>query len=265
LRTENKLFFRKSNIEIKTPAEIDKMRIVGKVVGEILENLSHIIKPGISTKDIDKFAQNYIKSKNMSPAFLGVAGVNYPFPATACVSINDEVVHGIPSHLRKIKDGDIVSVDVGAIYNGYYGDAARTYPVGSISQSAAKLLEITERSLYESIKFALAGNRLGDISNAVQRTVEAAGFSIVRDFVGHGIGRDLHEDPPIPNFGQAGSGIKLIEGMVLAIEPMVNIGAYQVEMLDNDWTIVTKDGSLSAHFEHTVFISANGNEILTKV
>jgi methionyl aminopeptidase len=259
------LFFKKHNIETKTSAEINKMRIAGRVVGEVLEKLVQIIKPGISTKDIDKFSEKYIKSKNMLPGFLGVEGTTYPFPATACVSINDEVVHGIPSASRILRAGDIVSVDIGVIYDGYYGDAAKTYPVGNVSDTASNLLKITEMALYESIKFALSGNRLGDISNAIQRTAENAGYSVVRDFVGHGIGRELHEDPPIPNFGQAGTGVKLVSGMVLAIEPMINIGGYKVEMLDNDWTIVTKDGSLSAHFEHTVAITENGNEILTKV
>ncbi|MDR0822185.1 MAG: type I methionyl aminopeptidase [Endomicrobium sp.] len=259
------MFFKKNSIETKTADEINKMRVAGRVVGEVLDKLSSIIKPGISTKDIDKFSEKYIRSKNMLPAFLGVEGVKYPFPATACVSVNDEVVHGVPSSSRILRSGDIVSVDVGAFYDGYYGDAAKTYPVGKVSDSALNLLRITELSLYESIKFALSGNRLGDISNAVQRTAENAGYSVVRDFVGHGIGRELHEDPPIPNFGQAGIGLKLTAGMVLAIEPMVNIGGYKVEMLDNDWTIATKDGSLSAHFEHTVAITENGNEILTKV
>jgi methionyl aminopeptidase len=259
------LFFRKQNIELKTAEEIGKMRTAGRVVGEILQKLSGIIKTGITTKDIDIFSEKYIKLLNMIPAFLGVKGISYPFPASTCVSINDEVVHGIPSVSRILKSGDIVSVDIGVIYEGYYGDAAMTYAVGDISVAAAKLLEITELSLQKGIEQALPGKRLGDISYAVQKTAEDAMFSVVRDFVGHGIGRFLHEDPQIPNFGRAGEGIKLFPGMVLAIEPMVNAGSYEVCILNDNWTVVTKDGGLSAHFEHTVAITENGYEILTKV
>ncbi|MCL2334493.1 MAG: type I methionyl aminopeptidase [Endomicrobia bacterium] len=259
------MFFKKSSIELKTTAEIEKMRVAGRVTGEILEKLSEIIKPGISTKEIDKFAEKYIRSLKMIPAFLGVKGASYPYPASACVSINEEVVHGIPNESRVLKSGDIVSVDLGVIYEGYYGDAAKTYAVGSISDTAAKLLKITELSLQKGIEQALPGNRLGDVAFAVQKTAEDAGFSVVRDFVGHGIGRSLHEEPPVPNFGKAGTGVKLVAGMVIAIEPMVNAGGYQVFMTGDDWTVVTKDGSLSAHFEHTVAITENGNEILTTV
>ncbi|MDR1942623.1 MAG: type I methionyl aminopeptidase [Endomicrobium sp.] len=259
------MFFKKQAIEQKTAKEIEKMRIAGKVVGEILEKLSEIIKPGVTTKYIDEFSEKYIRKLKMTPAFLGVPGARYPFPASACVSINNEVVHGIPNASRVLKSGDIVSVDLGVFYEGYYGDAARTYAVGSISDTAANLLKITELSLQKGIEKALSGNRLGDVSNAVQVVVENAGFSVVRDFVGHGIGRNLHEEPQIPNYGKAGIGVKLLPGMVLAIEPMVNEGSYEVCMLDDDWTVVTKDGSLSAHFEHTVAITENGYEILTKV
>lgn len=259
------MFFNKSSIELKSKQEIEKMRIAGRAVGEILERLTDVVKPGATTKDIDLFVEKYIKSLKMKPAFLGVEGINYPFPACACVSINDEVVHGIPSASRVLRSGDIVSVDIGTIYEGYYGDAAKTYAVGNISDSAAKLLEATKKSLENGIKQAVAGNRLGDISAAVQKTAEEAGFSVVRDFVGHGIGRALHEDPPVPNYGKSNTGIKLVAGMVLAIEPMINAGSYEVEMLNDDWAVVTKDGSLSAHFEHTVAITENGNEILTKV
>jgi methionyl aminopeptidase len=258
------LFFKKQLIEQKTVKEIEKMRIAGKVVGEILERLFEIIKPGVTTKYIDEFSEKYIRKLKMTPAFLGVTGRRYPFPASACVSINNEVVHGIPNASRMIKSGDIVSVDLGVFYEGYYGDAARTYAVGSISDTAANLLKITELSLQKGIEKALFGNRLGDVSNTVQVVVENAGFSVVRDFVGHGIGRNLHEDPQIPNYGKAGIGVKLLPGMVLAIEPMVNEGSYEVCMLDDDWTVVTKDGSLSAHFEHTVAITEDGYEILTK-
>jgi methionyl aminopeptidase len=259
------MFFKKQSIELKTAKEIEKMRTAGRVVGEILQKLSRIIKPGITTKDIDIFSEKYIKSLKMVPAFLGVKGVSYPFPASACVSVNDEVVHGIPNASRVLKSGDIVSVDMGVIYEGYYGDAAMTYAVGDISAAAAKLLEITELALQKGIEQSLSGKRLGDISYAIQKMAEDAGFSVVRDFVGHGIGRSLHEDPQSPNFGRAGAGIKLLPGMVLAIEPMVNVGSYEVCMLDDDWTVVTKDGGLSAHFEHTVAITESGCEILTKV
>ncbi|AKL98692.1 type I methionyl aminopeptidase [Endomicrobium proavitum] len=259
------MFLKKKNIELKNAAEIEKMRVAGRVVGEILEKLTDIIKPGVTTKDIDEFSEKYIRSLKMVPAFLGVKGMSSPFPASACVSINDEVVHGIPNASRVLKSGDIVSVDMGVIYQGYYGDAAKTYAVGSISDTASKLLKITELSLQKGIEKALSGNRLGDVSHAVQKTVEAAGFSVVRDFVGHGIGRSLHEEPAIPNFGKPDTGVKLACGMVLAIEPMVNVGGYEVSMLEDDWTVVTRDGSLSAHFEHTVVITENGNEILTKV
>ncbi|MDR3196119.1 MAG: type I methionyl aminopeptidase [Endomicrobium sp.] len=259
------MFFKKLAIELKTAKEIEKMKVAGKVVGEILEKLYEIIKPGITTKDIDEFSEKYIRKLKMTPAFLGAPGASRPFPASACVSINDEVVHGIPNASRVLKSGDIVSVDMGVFYEGYYGDAARTYAVGSISDTAANLLKITELSLQKGIEKALPANRLGDISNAVQTVAETAGFSVVRDFVGHGIGRNLHEEPQIPNYGKADAGIKLLPGMVLAIEPMINEGSCEVCMLDDDWTVVTRDGSLSAHFEHTVAIMESGYEILTKV
>jgi methionyl aminopeptidase len=259
------MFFKSLNIELKTAREIEKMKIAGKVVGEILDKLSEIIKPNITTKDIDVFVEKYIRKSKMVPAFLGQKGISYPFPASACVSINNEVVHGIPNVSRVLRDGDIVSVDIGVIYEGYYGDGARTYAVGKISDTASKLLKVTEISLEKGIAQALMGNRLGDISCAVQEVVESEGFSVVRDFVGHGIGRSLHEDPQIPNYGQTKTGVKLMSGMVLAIEPMVNVGSYEVVTLDDDWTVVTKDGSLSAHFEHTIAITEHGYEILTKV
>jgi len=241
------------------------MKIAGRAVGEILNKLSDFIKPGATTQDIDDFVSKSIKSFKMLPAFLGVPGAKYPFPASACVSVNDEVVHGIPNASRALRAGDIVSVDIGVIYEGYYGDAAKTYAVGNISDAASKLLQITEMSLEKALEQAKPGNRLGDVSFAVQKIAEEAGFSIVRDFVGHGIGRALHEEPQIPNYGKAGTGVRLAAGMVLAIEPMVNAGGYKVEMLDDDWTVATKDGSLSAHFEHTVALTETGNEILTKV
>jgi len=259
------LFFERQNIELKTVKEIEKMRSAGRVVGEILQELSGVIKPGITTKDIDIFSEKYIRSFKMIPAFLGVKGMTSSFPSSTCVSVNDEVVHGIPSVLRVLKEGDIVSVDIGAVYEGYYGDAAKTYPVGGVSTVAAKLIEVTEMSLLKGIEQVLPGKRLGDISYAVQKTVEGAGFSVVREFVGHGIGRHLHEPPQIPNFGKAGTGVRLLCGMTLAIEPMVNAGGYEVYIDEDSWTVVTKDGGLSAHFEHTVLITENGCEILTKV
>jgi methionyl aminopeptidase len=258
------LFLKKYNIKLKTAEEIEKMRVAGKVVGEILFELSSIIKPGITTKYIDDFVENYIRSLNMIPAFLGVDGTNYPFPASACISVNNEIVHGIPNTLRILEFGDIVSVDIGVIYQNYYSDASKTYAVGNISNVASKLIRITELSLYKGIEQILPGNRIGDISNAIQKTVEDSGFFVVKNLVGHGIGKELHEDPQIPNYGEAGVGIKLLPGMVFAIEPMVNVGTCDVCTLDNGWTIVTKDGSLSAHFEHTVAITEFGYEILTR-
>ncbi|MDR0956599.1 MAG: type I methionyl aminopeptidase [Endomicrobium sp.] len=257
--------FKRRNIELKTEKEIEKMKIAGKVVGDILQKLFEIIKPKITTKDIDIFVEKHIRSLNMVPAFFGVKGQKCSFPASTCVSINNEVVHGIPSAERKLKSGDIVSVDIGVLYEGYYGDAARTYGVGVVSDIAVKLIKVTEQSLYEGIKRVLPGNRLGDVSNAIQKTVDNAGFSVVRDFVGHGIGRALHEEPQVLNYGQKGTGVKLLPGMVLAIEPMVNAGSYEVFMLDDGWTVVTADGNLSAHFEHTVAVTEYGYEILTKV
>jgi methionyl aminopeptidase len=261
---DNGLLFKKQSIELKTEKEIAKMRVAGRVVGEILYGLSDFIKPGVTTKDIDIFSKERIKAHGMEPAFLGVKGVSYPFPSVACVSVNDEVVHGIPKTSRSLMSGDIVSVDMGVIYDGYYGDAAKTYAVGDVSDKAFKLLEITELSLQKGMEQAVKSNRLGDISFAIQKTAEEAGFSVVRDFVGHGIGRRLHEEPQIPNFGKAGTGIKLLPGMVLAIEPMVNEKSCEVYMLDDDWTVVTKDGGLSAHFEHVVAITENGFEVLTR-
>jgi methionyl aminopeptidase len=264
-RGVSKLFFGRCNVELKTQKEIEKLRVAGRVVGEILQKLAGFIKPGITTKDIDLFSEEYIRSRKMLPAFLGVKGALSPFPASACVSVNDEVVHGIPKVSRKLKNGDIVSVDIGVVYDGYYGDAARTYSVGQVSEVAGRLIRTTEMSLQKGIEQALAGNRLGDISFAVQETAEVEGFSVVRDFVGHGVGRLLHEEPQIPNYGKAGTGIKLKAGMVLAIEPMINEGGYEVCLEKDSWTVTTRDGSLSAHFEHTVAITEEGYDILTKV
>ncbi|MDD5021695.1 MAG: type I methionyl aminopeptidase [Endomicrobiaceae bacterium] len=250
-----------NKLELKSSSEIAKMRVASKAIAEILEDLKSFIKPGITTKDIDVEVSKKIRSFNMKPAFLGYGG----FPASACVSINNELVHGIPNDSCVLSSGDIVSVDVGTIYDGYYGDAAYTYPVGKISDSTKKLLQVTEDSLYVAIEQVKPGNRLGDVSYAVQKYVESFGYSVVRDYCGHGIGRNLHEEPSVPNFGKNGTGVKLEEGLVIAIEPMANAGKYHVDVLPNGWTVVTRDGSLCAHYEHTVFVTKNGYEILTKI
>ncbi|MDR2709655.1 MAG: type I methionyl aminopeptidase [Elusimicrobiota bacterium] len=258
--------FNSIKVELKTQREIEKMRIAGKLVGEILNSLETFIKPGISTQDIEDFVLAQIKDAKMDAAFLGYPkGSANPFPCACCISINEEVVHGRPNPNRKLKDGDIVSVDTGTIYDGYYGDAAKTYAVGQISQEAKKLLAVTEQALENAIKIALPNNRLGDIGWTVQTTAEENGFSVVRDYGGHGIGRNLHEDPHIQNFGKKNTGLKLEAGMVLAIEPMLNIGTYKVKTLADGWTVVTKDSSLSAHFEHTIAITKDGNEVLTRM
>jgi methionyl aminopeptidase len=259
------LFFKKQRIELKTIREIKKIEIAGEILGKMLHKLSEIIRPEITTESIDVFSSEYIRSSKMIPAFLGVRGINSTFPASACVSVNNEVVHGIPKASRILKSGDIVSVDIGVFYDGYYADAARTYIVGDTSDVAKKLLKVTELSLEKGIEQMLPGNRLGDISYAIQKTAESNGFSVVRDFVGHGIGRFLHEAPQIPNFGRANTGVKLLPGMVFAIEPMLNVGSCEVCMMDDGWTVITKDASLSAHFEHTVAITESGYKILTKV
>lgn len=249
------------SIELKSPSEIEKMRVAGRAAAEILEGLKVFIKPGISTKDIDVEVYKRTRSFNMKPAFLGYGG----FPASACVSVNDELVHGIPNDSRVLSSGDIVTVDIGTIYEGYYSDTAYTFPVGKINNSAKKLLQVTEDSLYIAIEQVKPGNRLGDVSYAVQNYAEGFGFSIVREYCGHGVGRDLHEEPNVPNFGKPGTGIRLVEGMTFAIEPMVNFGKRHVDVLSNKWTVVTRDGSLCAHFEHTVVVTKDGCEILTKI
>ncbi|WMJ80361.1 type I methionyl aminopeptidase [Clostridium sp. MB40-C1] len=245
-------------IIIKNNKEIEYMRQAGKVVAETLLEIEKIVKPGISTGELDRIAEEYIKSQNAVPSFKGY----YGFPASICASVNNEVVHGIPGK-RVLQEGDIISIDCGAILNGYHGDAARTFAVGEISEEAKKLIEVTQKSFFQGIEKAIIGNRLTDISSAVQEYAEGQGYSVVRDYVGHGIGRDMHEDPEIPNFGRPGRGPKLTEGMVLAIEPMINIGQYNVKVEPNGWTVVTNDGTLSAHYENTVAIMKNGPEILT--
>lgn len=246
---------------IKSIREIKKIRAACRIVAETLESIKQIIRAGINTKDIEKAADREIRMRGGVPAFKGYRG----YPASVCVSINEQVVHGIPSTAVILKDGDIVSIDIGVLLDGFYGDAAITVPVGNISAEASRLLKTTEESLYAGIKKAVAGNRVSDISAAIQEHVEVNGFSVVRAFVGHGIGRFLHEEPQIPNFGKPGRGQRLKEGMTLAIEPMVNVGGSDVMILKDGWTAVTSDGSFSAHFEHTIAIVDNGQEILTKV
>ncbi len=247
-------------IILKSQDEIERMAVAGRIVAEVLEEIRNIVAPDVTTHELDKFAESYIKSKGASPAFKGYRG----FPASICTSVNEQVVHGIPSSER-LREGDIVSLDTGVYYNGFYGDAALTLTVGEVSKDAKKLLSVTEKSLYLGIEKAVAGNRLFDISSAIQNQAESEGFSVVRSFVGHGIGRELHEDPQIPNLGRQGEGPMLKEGMTLAIEPMVNAGTWDVEILDDGWTAVTKDKNLSAHFEHTVAITSNGPVIFTKI
>ena len=246
-------------IVIKSPAEIEIMRGPNRIVGELLVYLKSLVKPGITTGELDKKAEVFIRKQGGIPAFKGYNG----FPATICASINEEVVHGIPGK-RELKEGDIIGIDLGAIKDGFYGDAARTFSVGKVDDASKRLMAVTEASLRKGIAQAVAGNRLYDISHAVQEHVEAAGFSVVRDFVGHGIGRQLHEDPQIPNYGSPHQGPLLEEGMVLAIEPMVNQGTWQVKVQDDGWTVVTADGKRSAHFENTIVITKNGPEVLTR-
>jgi methionyl aminopeptidase len=245
---------------LKSPEEIEKTKASNVIVADILSELRKMVKPGITTIELDRHSEKLALENSAKPAFKGYRG--YPF--SLCTSVNSEVVHGMPSN-RVLKSGDIISLDFGIFHEGYYGDSAITIPVSEVSDVAARLIGTTEEALYNGIKEARAGNRLGDISAAVQEHVEAAGFSVVRDFVGHGIGESLHEDPQIPNFGMRGKGIELKPGMVLAIEPMVNEGTYRVKVLDDGWTAVTADGKLSAHFEHSVAITEYGPIILSKI
>lgn len=245
-------------IQYRSSREIEKLRKAGRVVAEILDLISDNIRPGVTTRQLDRLAAERFKKRKARPAFLGYQG----FPAGICVSIDDEVVHGIPGE-RRLAEGEIVSVDVGAEVDGYFGDSARSFAVGKASGTARKLLSVTEEALDRGIKACIAGNRMGDLSSAIQSYVESKGFSVVRDLVGHGIGKKMHEEPQVPNFGEPGTGIELKEGLVVAIEPMINAGEYKVRVLPDGWTIVTDDGSLSAHFEHTVAITSNGPEILT--
>jgi methionyl aminopeptidase len=245
-------------IILKSPHEIEKMRVSCRIVAEILELLKEHVKPGVTTLELNVIAEYEAKKRRAKSAFKGYSG----YPYSLCCSINDQVVHGMPSH-RELLDGDIISLDFGVIVDGFYGDAALTIPVGKIAEKAARLIEVTEKSLYAAIDYVSPLNKLSDISYAVQSYVEAQGFSVVRDFVGHGIGKSLHESPQIPNFGLPGRGVKLKPGMVLAIEPMINEKGPDVKVLSDGWTAVTCDGGLSAHFEHTVAITPHGSEILT--
>lgn len=245
-------------ITIKTEEQIEKMRVAGQILARLDEILRAEIKPGVSTKHLDAIAEEYIRSQGAVPSFKGYSG----FPASICASINEEVVHGIPSH-RTLRDGDIISIDMGSYINGYHGDCARTYGVGEISEKDKKLIEITRQSFFEGIKYARAGCHLHEIGAAVQKYVEANGFGVVRDYVGHGIGRNMHEDPAIPNYRQIGRGPKLLKGMVLAVEPMVTTGSYDVRVLDDGWTAVTADGLNAAHYENTIVITDGEPEILT--
>jgi methionyl aminopeptidase len=243
----------------RSVAELERMRAAGRLVGEVLSELTGRVAPGVTTAELDELAEELIRQAGAVPAFKGYHG----YPATICASINEEVIHGIPNGTRVLNEGDVISLDVGASLDGYFGDSAVTLAVGRVTEAAATLLRVTEESLYKAIECVRPGGRISDIGHAVQRHVEAYGFSVVREFVGHGIGQRMHEEPQVPNYGEPGRGPRLAEGMVLAIEPMVNAGKPAVKVLGDGWTAVTKDGSLSAHFEHTVAVTADGPWILT--
>ena len=245
-------------IIVKSPRQIEYMREAGRITAGARSIARQAIAAGVSTAEIDKEVYNFITKSGATPSFLNYGG----FPGSACISVNEELIHGIPGK-RIVRKGDIVSVDVGAKIHGFHGDCAGTYPCGEVSEETKRLIEVTRQSFFEGIKYAKAGNRLGDISAAIQEYVERHGYSIVREYVGHGIGANLHEDPSVPNYGQAGRGPRLVKGMTLAIEPMVNAGAAAIRVLDDDWTVVTKDGSLCAHYENTILITDGEPEILT--
>lgn len=246
-------------IVIKSKREIDLMREPCKVTAELFEDLAGFIKPGISTKDIDKFVEDRYQKHKMKPTFKGYGG----FPAAACVSVNEEIIHGIPSERRILKEGDIVSVDIGGTYHGYNSDAARTFPVGNISAEDQKLIDVTRQSFFEGIRYAMPGYRIHDIGHGVQQYAESHGMGVIRDYTGHGTGSKLHEDPLIPNYGKAGTGAKIQAGMTLAIEPMLALGTYECRVLANDWTVVTLDGKKAAHYENTILVTEGEPEILT--
>ena len=246
-------------VTIKTARELSKMKDACRISAEALRVAGEAVKPGVTTYEIDTIVRNYIEKQGATPSFLGYGG----FPASACISVNNVVIHGIPSKKCVLREGDIVSVDVGAYYEGFHGDNAYTFPCGEVSAKAQALLDATREGLNMGIAQALVGNRIGDISSAVQKYVEARSYSVVRDFVGHGVGAKLHEDPSVPNYGTPGRGVRLLPGMTIAIEPMINEGTFEVRVLDDKWTTVTKDGKLSAHFEHTVAITPDGPKIMT--
>jgi methionyl aminopeptidase len=250
-----------SVINLKTPEQVERLRRANRHVAEILATLREVAAVGMSTLDLDRMAQDLCKQRKVRPAFLGL----YGFPKSLCISLNEEVVHGIPSARRLLREGDLVSIDFGVVYEGMYGDAALSFGIGPMSELAERLMRTTEESLYLAIAQARPGNRIGDISAAVQRHAEAAGFSVIRDLVGHGVGAAPHEGPQVPNFGNPGQGVRLRAGMALALEPMVAAGNWAIDILDDGWTAVTADGSLAAHFEHSIFIAEDGPEILSQV
>ena len=248
-------------IQLKNSAQISAMAEAGRITGEALLVAREHVREGISTKELDTVIREYIEKCGAKPSFLGYGG----FPGSACISINDEVIHGIPSKNRILREGDIVKVDVGAFYKGFHGDSARTIPVGKVSEEALRLIEVTRKSFFDGVAAVQAGNRMGDVGSSIQNCVESAGFSVVRQYIGHGIGHELHESPDVPNFGTAGRGVRLCSGMAIAIEPMVNVGGEAVYVLPDGWTVKTKDASLSAHYENTVVLTSEGVLITTLV
>ncbi len=248
-------------IKLKNSEQLELMKKAGRITGEALYLAGEAVKEGVSTLMLDKIVRTHIESQGASPSFLGYAG----FPGSACISVNDQVIHGIPSEKKILHEGDIVKIDVGAFYKGFHGDSARTYAVGKVSEEAKKLIEVTKESFYKGAEKAVIGNRIGDIGFAIETYVSKYGFSVVRSYVGHGVGHELHEDPEVPNYGVPGRGARLCAGMTFAIEPMVNVGTYAVKVLSDRWTVITADGKLSAHYENTVAITENGPLLLTEV
>ena len=248
-------------IQVKNAAQLAAMRLAGKITGEALALAGEAVREGVTTKHLDDIIRHHIERSGAKPSFLGYGG----FPGSACISINDEVIHGIPSKSRVLQEGDIVKIDVGAYYHGFHGDSANTFGVGKISAEAEQLIRVTRESFYQGIAKATAGGRIGDIGHAVSAHAESFGYGVVREYIGHGVGANLHEDPEVPNYGNAGRGPRLFPGMTIAVEPMINMGTYQVRQLADGWTVVTADGSLSAHYEHTIAITEGEAEILTKV
>ena len=248
-------------IQVKNSAQLNAMKLAGRITGETLLKARELVRPGISTKELDSAIRAYIEKCGAKPSFLGY----HDFPGSACISINDEVIHGIPSAKRFLQEGDIVKIDVGAYINGYHGDSARTIPVGKVSDEALQLIRATRDSFFAGAQNAVAGNRIGDIGSAISESVRPYGYGVVREFIGHGIGRNVHEEPDVPNYGTAGRGVRLCNGMTLAIEPMINMGTAKVIVLPDGWTVKTADGSLSAHYENTIAITPDGVEILTLI